>query len=450
MALFSGKFLFGVFSAVVGLNGCQCGLYRRLSCVALFLFGELMLALPSAADEYSVEYRFRFLPETGSIGVSLTLNNASLVKSLDFNLRRSQCSDFKSADNLVRKGDRLHWSPGSGQANLRYICRVNHSRKTNKGKTSFDAYMTRNWAVFRGDDIVPPARVVTRRGAQSSATLVFDYKDGWTSVNTGWPLQKSASKKLRAGPVFEIIDPDRKFDRPTGWMIAGNIGTRRSYLGREDNDLQQLAVSAPQDSSMRRMDILTFVQFAWPEYKKAFGKVPDKFLIVGANDPMWRGGLSAANSLFMHADRPIVSENGTSSLLHELVHLVTHVSGKKNADWIAEGLAEFYAIELLQRAGGINQQRRSVIFSKLGERAKNVKKLHMRASTGKVTAAAVIVFNDLDNEIRTATKGKQSLDTVVQLLMKKGKVDLSDLRQAFTAVVAKPSAVLGRPLVTKL
>src|SRR5690606_26023869 len=108
---------------------------------------------------------------------------------------------------------------------------------------------------------------------------------------------------------------------------------------------------------MRRMDVLTLLTFTWPELRAVFPRDPDKLLIVGAGDPMWRGGLSAGNSLYMHADRPLVSENGTSSLLHELVHVVGRIYGKERSDWISEGLAEYYAIELLRRAGGLSDDR---------------------------------------------------------------------------------------------
>src|SRR3546814_10217934 len=72
---------------------------------------------------------------------------------------------------------------------------------------------------------------------------------------------------------------------------------------------------------------------------------------------MWRGGLSGPNSLYMHADRPIVSENGTSSLVHELVHVFSRIKDSDRSDWITEGLAEYYAIELVRRAGGMSEDR---------------------------------------------------------------------------------------------
>jgi len=417
----------------------------------LVILAGVLLPLDNlmAAKVYPLEYRFQFRPEQKRIQVTLTLERAALVKTIDFNLAGSPCSQFHSDDSLRRKGDRLVWTPVSKKSVLTYECQVNHLRKSKSQKQSYDAYMTPEWAIFRGDDMVPPARVVARKGAESRATLVFDYLKGWTAVNTGWTLLQPGSSKQKRGPVFQLNDPDRRFDRPTGWIIAGNIGTRRSYLQSDSGEPQQLAVSAPKDSSMRRMDILTFAQFVWPEFKRAFAHVPDKFLIVGANDPMWRGGLSASNSLFLHADRPIVSENGTSSLLHELVHLVTHISGEADSDWIAEGIAEYYAIELLQRAGGINAHRRQKIFARLEQRAQKIKKLHHASSTGRVTAAAVIVFRDLDNEIKTVTAGAQSLDAVVQLLMKKQKVNWFDLNAAYQKVTGTKSKVLYRSLVLK-
>ncbi len=104
------------------------------------------------------------------------------------------------------------------------------------------------------------------------------------------------------------------------------------------------------------MDILTLLTFVWPEVQSVFPRDPKKLLIVGAGDPMWRGGLSGPNSLYMHADRPLVSENGTSSLVHELVHVFSRISDADRSDWISEGLAEYYAIELMRRAGGMSEE----------------------------------------------------------------------------------------------
>src|SRR5690606_22734255 len=133
-------------------------------------------------------------------------------------------------------------------------------------------------------------------------------------------------------------------------------------------------------------------------------------------------------NLFLHADRPLVSENGTSTLLHEVFHSLTRIRGKKNDDWIAEGLAEYYSVKLVYNSGGMARARFNLVFSKMEQRSSNVKTLRKNKSTGATTAKAALLFRDLDEEIRNATGGKYSLDEVVKKLVEKREVDLKDLQ----------------------
>lgn len=181
--------------------------------------------------------------------------------------------------------------------------------------------------------------------------------------------------------------------------------------------------------------------------QRAFDKVPPKLLVVGAGDPMWRGGLSSPNSMFLHADRPLVSENGTSALLHELTHIVTRVRGQAKDDWIAEGVAEYYAGELLYRAGGMSDERHDKLRRWLQAWGKDVASLRVPRSTGPVTARAVVLLQDLDREIRRRTDDRRNLDDVVRKLMRIGKVSLADLRAATQEVIGDKSTTLDSPLL---
>ena len=174
----------------------------------------------------------------------------------------------------------------------------------------------------------------------------------YSSVNTEWREEPipGAGEEPGSRRVFRVDNPERRFDRPTGWMIAGKLGTRRDLLGAPEVGLTRVSVSAPRGTALHRMDILTLLSFVWPEVQDTLGKLPDELLIVGGDDPLWLGGLSAAQSLFLHAGRPLVSENGTSALMHELTHLLTRISGKKRDDWIAEGIAEGITILKIQVA----------------------------------------------------------------------------------------------------
>jgi predicted metalloprotease with PDZ domain len=229
-------------------------------------------------------------------------------------------------------------------------------------------------------------------------------------------------------------------------MIAGKVGTRRANISKTS-----IAVSAPKGENFKRMDALTFFNFVWPELHKAFKKTPEKLLVVGAGDPMWRGGLSASNSLFLHADRPLVSENGTSPLLHELTHMVTRISGvttsKTNDDWIAEGLAEFYSFELLYRANGMTKSRRNKIIKNLAKWGADVKHLRQSKSTGPVTARAVVLLDTLDKEIRKRSGNKHNIDDVTQDLMGVRKVSLADLQKSVERLIGPKIDTLDSALL---
>ena len=189
------------------------------------------------------------------------------------------------------------------------------------------------------------------------------------------------------------------------------------------------------------------INFVWPEIEGAFGRMPRKILIVGAGDPMWRGGLSAPNSLFFHSQRPLVSENATSTLFHELTHVVTRISAEDRSDWIAEGLAEFYSIELLRRAGLLSPARADKAQDWMANHGRDIRTLTSNRSHGPRTARAVQLFRELDAEIRQRTKGKRSLDDVVQGLIPLREVSREDLREQVQKLIGAPSKVLATPLL---
>lgn len=373
----------------------------------------------SAADgpPYQLNYSVTLLPEKAGALVKVQVDKGQLLHKISFSNERNIYSDIRANGKLTIKEEKVEWELPQGEATLSYFVALTNERSPGK----FDSRMTNDWALFRGDDLIPAVHTYEVLNAYSVATLSFVLPKSWKSVETGW--------ERTAGNTFTVDNPERRFDRPTGWIVAGNVGTRRATVKKT-----KIAISAPAGQHMRRMDALTFFNFVWPELHRAFKNTPHKLLVVGAGDPMWRGGLSASNSLFLHSDRPLVSENGTSPLLHELTHMVTRISGKvtgtTNDDWIAEGLAEFYSFELLYRADGMTKSRRAKIIRSLSKWGSEVKHLRKSKSTGPVTARAVVLLNDLDQEIRKRSKNKYSIDDVVRELMAVRKVSLEDLTRA--------------------
>ena len=383
-----------------------------------------------AVEKVDLDYHVKFLPKSDQAEVSLTLEDGERVRSLSFNLGDEQAySDFKADGQWSEDGV---WKPAKGKAKLSYRVRINHQRKDD----GFDAHMSESWVLMRGDDLVPSAVLRQQKKTELVSRVTFELPEGWKSVQTGWP---------RVGKnQFRVDVPERKFDRPTGWIIAGKLGTRRAKLGET-----QVTVAAPIGEGMRRMDILTMLTFVWREAQAVFPRDPDKMLIVGAGDPMWRGGLSAGNSYYMHADRPLVSENGTSSLVHELVHLFSRIQSRDRSDWITEGLAEYYAIELVRRAGGLSEDRYQKVREHLVNWSEPVKSLRTAHSTGPITARAVLLLQELDREIRQATKDTEprSLDDVTRGLMRLDKATTKDFIEISENIIGGPSKALDSKLL---
>ncbi|EKM93689.1 hypothetical protein C211_17562 [Stutzerimonas degradans] len=400
-----------------------------LSLLAVLLLG----ATPAwAGQRVDLDYLVRFFPEQDQAEVQLTLEKGEVIRSLDLNLGdEGYYSDFQAdGEWLQQSPERGIWRPAKGKARLTYRVRISHPRDNGR----FDARMTADWALFRGDDLVPAARLDELEGTKLVSRLSFELPEGWKSVETGWP---------RIGKNrFRIDNSERIFDRPTGWMLAGKLGSRRARLGETD-----VTVAAPVGEGVRRMDILTLLTFVWPELQNVFPRDPDKLLIVGAGDPMWRGGLSAPNSLYLHADRPLVSENGTSSLVHELVHVFSRISDTDRSDWISEGLAEYYAIELMRRAGGMSEGRYQAVREHLTDWSRGITSLRTERATGPVTARAVLLLQELDREIRQRSKGRHSLDDVSRGLMRLDKVSTDDFIDITAALLGGASKVLATPLL---
>ncbi|MEE2732330.1 MAG: hypothetical protein VYA55_16035 [Pseudomonadota bacterium] len=402
----------------------------------LMCLGVLVASSVQAADElaYKLDYTLELLPESEQAAVTIAIDKGKLFRYLEFDNLPGRYSAIQANGKLSVTETRVRWEPPAADARLSMRVKITHERDPGE----FDAMINWDWAIFRGDDLFPAIKSEFDDGAYAEAQLTVILPQDWKSIETGWPRRRDN--------VFRIDNPERKFDRPTGWMIAGKLGTRRDTVGTTS-----IAISAPKGGYLHRMDLLTFFNFVWPELERAFHNTPEKLLVVGMGDPMWRGGLSASNSFYLHSDRPMVSENGTSPLLHELTHMVTRIRGSKsgqfNDDWIAEGLAEFYSFELLYRAGGMTQERRDSIVRKLGAWGKGVKSLRKSNSSGKITARAVVLMDKLDKEIRSASNDQYNLDHLARELMAKRTVSLDDLERAAEALIGAKSKVLQSPLL---
>ncbi|SDY78117.1 hypothetical protein [Pseudomonas sp. NFIX28] len=392
----------------------------------------LVLSAPGwAARKVDLDYHVRLLPQSDQAQVRLTLADGAAVRSLDFDLGQpGDYSDFKADGQWQPAAQRGVWRPASGKASLSYRVRISHSLR----KDSFDSRMTPNWALLRGDALVPPAKLDQQDGVELVARLEFELPAGWKSVETAWP---------RIGKNrFRIDNPARLFDRPTGWMLAGALGSRRTRLGETE-----VTVASPQGQGMRRMDVLTLLTFVWPQIQATFPRHPDKLLIVGAADPMWRGSLAGHDSLYLHSRLPLVSESGTSPLLREAIQVFARINDSERSDWIGEGLAEYYAIELMRRAGGMSDERYQTLEARLAKSGQGVDSLRGEQVDAPVVARAVLLLQELDREIRLKTRNKRSLDDVTRSVMRLESVSTDEFVKLSESVLGGASKVLDSDLL---
>ena len=405
------------------------GLRRALA------IGLLALSSPVwAAKKVDLDYHVRLLPQSDQAEVRLTLAQGSAVRSLDFDLGDgSHYSDFK-ADGQWQlspgKPVRGVWQPATDKASLTYRVRVSHGRKSG----SFDTRMTPTWALMRGDDLVPAARLDQQDGIELVSRLEFELPGGWKSVETAWP---------RIGKnKFRIDNVSRLFDRPTGWMLAGHLGSRRTRLGETE-----VTVASPRGQGMRRMDVLTLLTFVWPQVQAVFPRHPAKLLIVGANDPMWRGSLGLRESIYLNTRLPLVSESGTSAVVRELAQVFGRVNDRQRSDWISEGFAEYYAIELVRRAGGMSDERYESLHGKLVKASQKVTTLRGEQVNPAQVSKAVLLLQELDREIRLQTRNKRSLDDVMRGAMRLESIDTKAFVQLAESVIGESSKVLDTGLL---
>ncbi|WP_322614451.1 hypothetical protein [Pseudomonas sp. BIC9C] len=387
-----------------------------------------------AANKVNLDYHVHLLPQSDQAEVRLTLAQGSAVRSLDFDLGDgSRYSDFK-ADGQWQltpgKAARGVWRPTADKASLTYRVSISHGRKSG----SFDTRMTPNWALMRGEDLVPAARLDQQDGIELVSRLEFELPAGWKSVETAWP---------RIGQnKFRIDNPSRLFDRPTGWMLAGQLGSRRTRLGETE-----VTVASPLGQGMRRMDVLTLLTFVWPQVQALYPRHPGKLLIVGANDSMWRGSQSAHESIYLNSHLPLVSESGTSALVRELAQMFGRINGTQRSDWISEGFAEYYAIELVRRAGGMSDERYENLHGKLVRISQKVTTLRSERINPAQLARAVVLLQELDREIRLKTHNKRSLDDVLRGAMRQGDIDTTAFVQLSESVIGGSSKVLSTELI---
>lgn len=398
----------------------------------IVLFAACLAACGSPAPEstaradpllYRLSYHVIPTPARHLVDVEMTLTQERhLLREMRFDA--AAVSDIRGDGQIEFVDGSLRWLPPKRGGNLSWRTIVRNERNG----SGYDAWLDRSWGLFRAEDIIPRASTRTLKGAIADTRLSFELPRDW-SVVTQYASRKS---------YFPVVTDGRRFSQPSGWIVLGDLGVRRDRIAGV-----KVAIAAPENQRVRRLDMLALLNWTLPELARVLPDLPRRLTIVSAGDPMWRGGLSAPQSAFIHADRPLISENGTSTLLHEIMHVALAAKAADGFDWIIEGLAEYYSLELLRRSSSLSAKRHARALAWQTDWSESADRLCSRTSSGARTALAVVTLHRLDSEIRSATGDKSGLDDVLAGMLESGKpFDLDLLLENSIAITGqKPDAL---------
>jgi len=397
---------------------------RRFSpLVALLCLGA---AAAPAKESFSIDYIVTISSKNPALArVRWELAGIEEVQELRLQFPAERLDHFQGTGTLEPIAGGLRWIPHGPYAHLTYRAKINHVRGE---RQRYDSYATSSWVVTRAREIFPRIAIdcAARSGEEpkSRARLIFRLPRGWHSAA---PLPRLAPD------TYRLSEPGKILDRPRGWFVLGTFALDRQEIAGIMIQVARLPASA-----LSPAELFRFLEPTLPALKKLLRAEPETLLLISAPDPMWHGGISGEHSLYMHANRPLRTPDKTSPYLHELFHVLQPYKPGPDADWIEEGLAEFYSLELQRRAGLLSAaaySRALGYFERYGRWNVDLTQQQDNAATNN---SAPLVMYALDQHIQRLTAGKKRLDDVVTSLAKEGGiVDTARFRREVTAVCGK-------------
>jgi len=367
-----------------------------VSLLVAFL-GGLIFAVPALAKDYKLNFEADLQPAQKAAKISLVIvQKKGALREISFSAPAEKFSGFEGDGNVEYVDGRLTWQvPRKGGA-LSYVAVVENARGD-----AYDARVTEDWALLRFNDMLPQVTTKKLRNSTGGLSLKLSGPEGW-AYETRYGRFDKAKRTVKV--------PEEFFPAPRGWLLGGDLGVRRETIAG-----RSVAVAAPQGSRYPRVPTLAFLHWTLPELIRVFPTFPDKLLMVSGDESMWRGALSGPASVYLHPRRPLISENATSTVLHELVHVATRWSGVEGDDWIVEGLAEYYSLKVLLKSGGISRERFDDALKTQAEWAESERGRLADPSKGADTSRALILFHELDEELLQVDRA--GLDKVIGHLL---------------------------------
>lgn len=390
---------------------------RMATLLAVFCTGMLAGGAAASGDRtsgtlreretYSVTYHVRIVAGSPRARVRWDLAGIDEISRIRLRTPPERFADIEASGTVERRPGEVLWHPNAPYGHLTYTVALDHRRAADKG---YDSYLAPEWLISRTSDLFPRAAVLYRRDVEadpeSRARLVFDLPPGWGAVTAMPPVRPR---------IFEVETPSRRFDHPRGWLMLGRFTRNEDVIAGTT-----VTIAAAQGVHTSPADILHLFARALPEFTGLLQVHPSRLLVVMGPDPMWRGGLSGEESFFMHGARHLQSPDGSSPYLHELFHVLAPFRPTADASWVTEGLAEYYSVVLQQRTGDLDAAAAARAIQLFGRQGIWGQDFTRHPPPSLRNNSAPFVMAVLDQRIRSATDGAQSLDDVVRVLATEG------------------------------
>lgn len=310
------------------------------------------------------------------------------------------------------------WKLEGIEGEARYRVMLNRSR-TVKG---FDSYHGGTWILTRTSDLFPRKRYTSRVPIRGLTRVAFHLPTDWQVV--------SAMRRLDA-VSFEARDRGAAVTAPYGWLMMGDLQVLEMTV-----DGLPLTIASPRVMQYDATALTRFLQTIIPRLGETVAALPPQLLIVVGPDPLWRGGLSGEDSLYMNQNIPLISPDYTSTIVHELFHTAQGFrKGSTDADWIVEGLAEYYSLKILRDTKLLT--RRHFVkgirkFDRQGLWHVNFRTTHAQKA---LYNSAPLLFFTLDEEIRALTNEERTLHDIVKSLARYETISTARFQKALETML---------------
>lgn len=328
---------------------------------------------------------------------------------------------FQATGRLLQNDPRQWtWYPDGMTGQFTYDAALNRSRNV-KG---FDSYHGGTWVLTRTSDLLPLKRYTSRRPIRALTRVQFALPPGWQVVSAMRTIDDT---------TFEARDRGNALTAPYGWVLMGQLDVIRFEVAGA-----QVTVASPAVMHYDAAPLIDLLHKVIVRLERTVRELPEQIAVVVGPDPLWRGGLSGEDSLYLNQNLPLIASDYTSTAVHELFHIAQGFrKADAQADWIVEGLAEYYSLKILREIRAISKRRFVKGIRKLDRQGLWNHNLRSATHYDVLYNAAPLVLFYFDELIQESTDHKHSLRTVVRQLGKTVEVSTESFRTALETIAPK-------------